>query len=229
MHSPHYLANSDFTAHTGAGAVPGEALFTDWSEHARVVVVAPDPAGDLQAVAGPVLLWTYRFYERLRARVPDYFDYPSHYVMGGTPGAEPRWLGPSESAPWSGGWCRIDIWPSIRHGVAEPEPASMLAAVMAVQPSHLLWPAHWPWPRNVEIGIGPGDRVARGLLRARLEGVFVYGDEARAGPTAWRLSWRGGAAQLTEEARLRLPDAPPPAERAVWLAPVPIESFLGPA
>lgn len=227
MHSPHYLASSDFNAHTGAGEVSAADLSTAPSEHARVVVVAPDPIGDLQATAGPVLLWTHRFYERLRASTCDYFDYPSHYVIGGTPDAQPRLLGPNESAPWSPAWCRLDIWPSIRHGVAEAHPASMLLAAMGVEPTHIVWPAGWPWPRDVEIPFTAGDRVARGLLRARLEGVIVYGDAARAQPGGWCLSWGGGAAQLTEEARARLPDSPPPAPREQWLASVAIDDFFG--
>lgn len=227
MHSPHYLDASDFSGHTAAGATWSVPPFADWSERARVAVVAPDPSADLLHAAGPVLLWTHRFYERLGARDPTYFDYPSHYVIGGTPGAQPRLLGVSESAPWSGAWCRIDIWPSIRHGIAEAEPASMLAAAMIVEPTHLLWPARWPWPRDVDIRFGPGDRVARGLLRARLEAAFVYGDDAQSQPDAWHLAWAGGAAQLTEEARALLPGNPPAAAHETWLAKVPTDTFLG--
>ncbi len=229
MHSPHYLASGDFTAYTAAGESADAERFTDGRADARVAIIAPDPVGDLQRCAGPVLLWTHRFYERLRAHTPDYFDYPSHYVIGGMPYAEPRLLGAGERVPWSDAWCRLDVWPAIRHGIAAPEPATMLAAALSVEPTHLLWPARWRWPRDVDIDPGPGDRAARGLLRARLHAASVYGDEAAVQPGAWRLAWTGGAARLTEEARARLPDAPPKAAHEVCLASIAVDEFLGAA
>ena len=226
MHSQHYLQASDFAGRTPEGDVPPTGLFGDWSDRARVAIVAPDPANDLLRAAGTVLLWTYRFYQRLQERDTE-FDYPSHYVIGGQTDAEPALLGPDASAKWSAAWCRIDVWPSIRHAVAHPDAPSMLAAALALEPTHLLWPARWPWPCEAEIAFAPGDAVARSLLLARLEQVLVYGDAASAQPGAWCLSWSGGAARLTREAHARLPAGTPEPDFEEWLAPVPPAAFLG--
>ncbi|MBA1147735.1 hypothetical protein H0Z60_11790 [Ectothiorhodospiraceae bacterium WFHF3C12] len=78
----------------------------------------------------------------------------------------------------------------------------------------------------MRIDIGPGDATARGLLRARLAGIHVYGDAARDQAGAWCLSWRGGAGQLTEEARARCPGDPPAGTHATWLASVSVDAFL---
>lgn len=226
MHSQHYLEASDFAARTPDGDIAPTELFDNWSDRARVAVVAPDPARDLLRTAGTLLLWTYHFYQRLQERDTD-FDYPSHYVIGGKTDAEPALLGPDTSAKWSAAWCRIDVWPSIRHAVAHPDAPSMLAAALAVEPTHLLWPARWPWPRDIEIAFGPGDAVGRSLLLARLEQVLVYGDEASEQAEASRLSWIGGAARLTREAHALLPAGTPEPGLEEWLAPVSPATFLG--
>jgi hypothetical protein len=65
-----------------------------WAPRDRVAFVAPDPVADLPRLAGPVLAWTQRFYDREIAREDGFFDYPRHFVIGGEPGACPRVLGP---------------------------------------------------------------------------------------------------------------------------------------
>lgn len=227
MHSRHYLQQDDFTVAFGAEPSRTGGVFADWSPDHRVAVVAPDPAADLVRVAGVVLAWTHRFYERVDVGSEQFVDYPSHYVLAGEHGAEPRMLGPSKQAPWSAAWCRIDVWPSIRHLVAHPDAATMATAALMVEPTHLLWPSRLTWPKDAHIRLGPGDAVTRRMLRARLEAVWLYGDDLEGAAGAWRLSWSGGAAQLTQEAVQRLPGSHVEPRPEQWFVSVPTGPFLG--
>ena len=227
MHSRHYLRADDFVLESGEEHARGDDFFSGWEPANRAVVVAPDPRGDLLRVAGIVLAWTHQFYERLAAESEDFYDYPNHYVIGGENGAEPRMLGPTEEAEWSGAWYELDVWPATRHLVAHPDTASMLAAALMVEPTHLLWPSRLSQPKDVEIPFGPGDRKIRRLMRARLESVILYGADPQDDPGAWRLSWSGGAGELTQEAGQLLPGPCEPAARAEWFLSTAVDSFLG--
>jgi len=208
MHSPHYLQSADFRFAQGDRVVGAAEVFPAWSPADRLVVIAPDPAADLVRTAGLVLAWTQRFYDRPAARAPGFYDYPGHYVVGGEAGAEPRVVGPSAEAWWSGAWCRLDVWPSIRHIVADPDPLQLLGAALMLEPTVLVWPARLPVPASMALPPNLDDRNARRLLRARLRAVWRYGDEALDASVGWALEWGGGAAQLTREALDRLGDVP---------------------
>lgn len=227
MHSRHYLQADDFAIDRGAPESGTSRVFADWSPSRRVAIVAPDPAADLFRLAGVVLALTHRFYDRPEARSEGFFDYPSHYVIGGEAGAEPRVVGPTHEAPWSAAWCRIDVWPSSRHLVAHPDVATLLAAALMVEPTLLLWPSRLPRARDVELSVGPGDGVVRRLLRARLGAVWLYGSDLPDVAGSWRLSWGGGAAQLTREAADRLPEPGGRFAHAEWFVSTPVDAFLG--
>ncbi len=208
MHSPHYLRAEDFRFTQGDRVARAPAVFPGWSPADRLVVIAPDPATDLLRTAGLVLAWTQRFYDRPAARAEGFLDYPSHYVVGGEAGAVPRVVGPSAQAWWSRAWCRLDVWPSIRHVVADPDPLQMLGAALMLEPTALVWPARFAVPASIALPPDLDDGSARRLLRARLREVWRYADEPLDAATGWRLEWAGGAAQLTREALDRLADAP---------------------
>lgn len=227
MHSRHQLRADDFVIEPGPGEAPDDAPIAGWQAGNRAAIVAPDPCGDLLRVAGIVLAWTHRFYDRPAAEAADFYDYPSHYVVGGEDGAAPRLLGPDQQAGWSAAWCELDVWPSIRHLVAHPEPAGLFAAALMIEPSHLLWPSRLPWPRDVELAFGPGDRKVRRLMRARLEDVILYGQDLQDRPGAWRLRWHGGAGELTQAAARLLPGSREPGPRSEWFVSVPVDPFLG--
>lgn len=93
MHSRNYLRGEDFRFVCRTGETRFEEIIPGWSPHDRVVIVAPDPARDIAAAAGLVLALTQAFYDRPVAREADFFDYPSHFVIGGERGAQPRILG----------------------------------------------------------------------------------------------------------------------------------------
>lgn len=159
--------------------------------------------------AGLVLAWTQRFYDRPAARTEGFFDYPSHYVVGGEAGATPRVVGPSGEAWWSRTWCRLDVWPSTRHVVADPDPLQMLPAALMLEPTALVWPARFAVSPSMALPPNLDDRSsARRLLRARLCAVWRYSDDLSGAETAWQLEWIGAAAQLTREALDRLPESP---------------------
>ena len=199
MHSPHYLKPTDFRFTQNDRVVGTAEVFPGWSPADRLVVIAPDPTADLVRTAGLVLAWTQRFYDRPEARADGFYDYPSHYVVGGEAGAEPRVLGPSAEAWWSAAWCRLDVWPSIRHVVADPDPLPLLGAALMLEPTVLVWPARLSVPGSMALPPNLDDRNARRLLRARLREVWRYGDEPFGATDGWALAWCGGAAELTRE------------------------------
>lgn len=228
MHSSNYLQAEDFRFARGDRVARAHEIFPDWSLADRLVVVAPDPAADLVPTAGFLLAWTQRFYDRPAARATGFFDYPSHYVVGGETGAVPHILGPSAKASWSRAWCRLDVWPSIRHVVADPDPLQMLGAALMLEPTALVWPARLAVPTSMALPPDLDDRSTRRLLRARLREVWRYSDEPFDTATGWSLEWTGGAAQLTHEAIGRLADAPRPGGRLqVCLERMEPDRFLG--
>lgn len=229
MHSRDCLSPDDFRFRRGPHTVRTADVFRGWTSTDRLVVIAPDPLGDLVPAAGLVLSWTEMFYGRPTAQADGFFDYPSHYVVGGEPGTQPRVLGPASEAPWSEAWCCIDIWPSIRHLVADPNPGSMLAAAFMLEPTVMLWPARLPRPESITLPAGPDEDEARSMLRARLREVWLYGEELRDTPGAWQLEWQAGAAALAREAVDYLPQGSPAVcvAETTHLVHVEPERFLG--
>lgn len=174
-------------------------MLEPWAPHDRVAFVAPDPVADLPRLAGPVLAWTQRFYDREIAREDGFFDYPRHFVIGGEPGACPRVLGPTTRAEWSAAWCRLDIWPPTHHIVADPAPETLMAALLMLEPEVLVWPARLTPPASIALPGGPDESVARLILAARLHSVWLY-DDAPGDGEGWRVATGGGAADLAGQA-----------------------------
>ncbi len=207
MHSREYLSRDDFAFTRDGRSLGPEGVLEPWSPRDRVAFVAPDPVADLPRLAGPVLAWTQRFYDREIARENGFFDYPRHLLVGGEPGAAPRVLGPATSAGWSAAWCRLDIWPATHHVVADPDPATLMAAVLMLEPDVLVWPARVTPPASMALPSGPDETVARLLLAARLHSVWLYDDAPDGGGEGWSLTIGGGAAALAGEAMALVGDS----------------------
>ncbi|WP_440997405.1 hypothetical protein [Arhodomonas sp. SL1] len=211
MHSRFRLHADDFTvaAGGGAGAPDIAALTSQWRAEDRVAFVCPDSATGIAGTGSAILLLTHWFYRREVAKQPGFFDYPRHYAIVGEVGARSGPLGPQTYRPWSAAWCRLDVWPATHHLVAEPTPEALMLAVLTVEPQWLFWPARLPAPGPMSIAGGGDDSVVRGLLRARLRGVVLYGD-ATATMTVgdrWSVECTGGAATLLAESEDTLPQA----------------------
>jgi hypothetical protein len=227
MHSQAYLRAEDFTFRQGDAVRSRAALVPDWSAQDRVVIVAPDPVNDLLASAGLVLALTHAFYDRPVAHEPGFFDYPAHFVIGGEAGARPQILGPVEQRPWSRAWCRLDVWPSSHHAVADPSPESLCQAAFMLEPTRLLWPRRLPRPDTLDMPAGPDHAGVVALWRQRLHQILRYtvADEPRAD---WSIELDGTSRALARDAAGLLPGAvsAAPAIADATFADVPVADFL---
>jgi hypothetical protein len=207
MHTRGYLDPGDFHFVHDSRVRSREELIPQWTPGDRVVVVAPDPADALVATGGLLLALTCAFYQRPAAHRPDFYDYPSHFVIGGEAAAEPRLLGPGEQQPWSEAWCELDVWPNTHHAVAAPSPASLLQAAFMLEPTRLIWPADLAVPNHYappEGTVNPDQTDMRRLLRNRLRQVLLWSRDDISSQS-WRLGLAHRPRKLVAEAAALLP------------------------
>ncbi|MDN3519870.1 hypothetical protein QWY84_19885 [Aquisalimonas lutea] len=209
MHSRNYLRDSGFTVHpTSDRTAPGsERLQQHWRSEDRTAVVARTAEEGVRGCGAATLLLAHWFYRRKEARAPGFFDYPQHYAIVGESGARTRHLGPDEQRTWGAAWCRLDVWPSTHHVVAEPTPEALLLATLAVEPQWLFWPASLATPGPLHVAGGGDDRAVRLLLRARLRGVILYSTKEDGSGQQWSIELSGGARKLFDESMEALPSA----------------------
>jgi hypothetical protein len=209
MHTRGPLSADDFRFLHRSTVRSRDELIPDWSPQDRIVVVAPDPGDALIATGGLLLALTQAFYDRPDAMRPGYYDYPSHFVIGGEDGAEPTLLSPGARRPWSDAWCELDVWPNTHHAVADPCPRTLLQAVFMLEPTRLLWPAALAVPQAYAPpgnAVSPDQTDMRSLLRSRLRQVLLWSRDAAS--ESWHVQIKGRSRELVQEAAARLPDEP---------------------
>ena len=113
-----------------------------------------------------MLAITTSFYDTLRGRYDEFFDYPQHFAIIDA-GPVPQW-GPIGSA-W--GW--IDVWPNTNWIASGGNAYDMLHQVFRYQINCLFWPESLQ--PNVSGNYLPG--YARQLLSRRLKSVLYYHTE----------------------------------------------------
>lgn len=233
MHTRSQLRSADFQWIGSAAGL--DALIPEWEPGTRVVFVAPDPAQDLADLAGLILALAHAFYDRAEAREPGFYDYPSHFVVGGSAEAEPRLLHTAACQAWSEAWCEMDVWPNTHHAVADPSPGNLIQAVYMLEPNVLVWPAHLALPSHyapAPNAVSPDQSDMEGLLRRRLHRVLHYtSGPATEAAAATQVALSGASADLARKAIGCLPaDDVAPAARlssaAYWS--VRVEDFLRP-
>jgi len=229
LHSRYYLKREDFVFRGQEEEYPLTAVVPEWSPRDRVVVVAPDVPRDLSATAPLVLALTQVFYDRPEVRASGFFDYPSHFVVAGESDASPKVLGPDDSRWWSAAWCRLDVWPSTHHVIADPEPAALFRAVVMLEPDRLLWPTRLALPERFDAPAGPDHADVYALLRNRLRQVILYSDAATAdhGEGAWTVRITGRSKQLMDEAVDLVKAETTPTLPPARFRPVAVDDFLG--
>jgi len=234
MHTREHLQGKDFRWHGAAASL--EELLPAHDAGSRVVFVAPQPATALADLAGLILALAHAFYDRAQAHSPGFYDYPSHFVVGGHQGAEPRLLHTAASEPWSEAWCEVDVWPNTHHAVADPTPFHLIQAVYMLEPNILVWPADLTLPAHfapTENAVNPDQRDMEGLLGRRLQQVLLYSHEPRTADdsASTRIELASGAQELARKALacLPAPDRPSAAQlAAAWYRPESVQAFLHP-
>ncbi len=233
MHTQHDLQGEHF--HWSGAAAGLDELLPARNASTRIVFVAPDPVGDMIDLAGLTLALAHAFYARPQAHAPGFYDYPSHFVVGGSAGAEPRLLNTAASEPWSRAWCALDVWPNTHHAVAEPTPFGLIQAVYMLEPDILVWPARLTLPDHYAPpadDVNPDQRDMESLLARRLQQVLLYEHAGTLNAEAsTRVALTGAAADLGHRAVSLLPGSDaPPAERlaAAAFRTRSVQAFLHP-
>jgi hypothetical protein len=229
MHTRHQLRAADFRYHGTAASLA--ELLPGHTPNDRVVFVTPDPGAGLADLTGLILALAHAFYDRPETAASDFYDYPSHFVIGGTPGAEPRLLHTAASEPWSEAWCEVDVWPNTHHAVADPSAFSLLQAVYMLEPNVLVWPANLALPTHYappENAVNPDQSDMEGLLSRRLRQVLLHDATATDDtPGATRIELQDRNAALARRALACLPQAPPHDRLAgARYRPLPVTDFL---
>ena len=170
MHTSSILTASDFTyrliTREQTEACDFSAFCPGYHEQDRVGVVTLHPEDGIRHCGIAMLAITTSFYDTLRGRYDEFFDYPQHFAIIDA-GPVPQW-GPIGSA-W--GW--IDVWPNTNWIASGGNAYDMLHQVFRYQINCLFWPESLQ--PNVSGNYLPG--YARQLLSRRLKSVLYYHTE----------------------------------------------------
>jgi hypothetical protein len=237
MHTSTRLQATDFSywrvqagtsvAHTFADFCP------DYHALDRVGVVSPCLEDGVLAVGAAVLALTTAFYDWLRERTTDFFDYPQHFALVGatqdglcTRGG----LLPLETPKLWDGWSWLDVWPAPKWAPAPATANGFLERVFALQINRLFWPAGLqPAPDEA-----PLPDYAYRMLRTHLKVVYTYETRVSAdacmADEALEIRLAPAAIALLEESMAKLPPqrtGEPATHRVVsCYRPVAVADFL---
>ena len=148
-------------------------LCPDYHERDRLAVVCPHLEDGVLHTGFALLSLTTAFYDVLRGRGSEFFDYPSHFAfIATTPEGVTTYKGPRrmEENALGGAWSNLDVWPETQW-ITVPESATeMLYKVFSFQINRLFWPENFT-PAAGEAQLPPN---VRRLLKARLKAVYYY-------------------------------------------------------
>lgn len=176
MHTSHLLQSDDFQYwHLEPEAllqVDFDRCFPAYHRADRIGVVSPHLEDGPLHTSYALLAATTTFYDGLRARGGEFYDYPHHFAFCdvtaegiATQGGR-VWLDQTTFGAWSG----LDVWPESQWIRASGSVESMLHHVFAWQINCLFWPE----PFMPAIGVEPLPVYVRPLLAARLKTVYYY-------------------------------------------------------
>jgi hypothetical protein len=227
VHTSTRLAATDFQYWhcTSAGRV--QCTFADfcsaYHELDRIGVVALAlPDGVIQ-VGRAVLALTTAFYDCLRARGADFFDYPQHFALVGATdqGVQTgtNTVAPNSPDLWAA-WSWLDVWPNHKWITAAPTATGLLQQVFDWQINRLFWPYHL----LPTAGEPPLPEYAYCMLRTRLKSVYYYALP----PAMSTLEVDGSAAAnaLWEECIAQLPTVPSACPAVDCLQAISVAEFL---
>ena len=170
MHTSSILTASDFTyrsiTRNQSEACDFSAFCPDYHEQDRVGVVTLHPEDGIRHCGIAMLAITTSFYDTLRSRYDEFFDYPQHFAIIDA-GPAPQW------EPIGSAWGWIDVWPNTNWIASDGNAFDMLHQVFRYQINCLFWPENLP--PNGSGNYLPG--YARQLMSRRLKSVLYYHTE----------------------------------------------------
>ncbi len=173
------MENFQFWQHRAQGSTVRDftTFCPDYHALDRVSVVSPTLEAGVLHTSHALLALTTAFYDSLRTRSTDFFDYPQHFAFVGASGADVhsgRGLLPPETPKLWHAWSWLDVWPDAKW-VATPATASdMLRRVFDYQINRVFW------PRSLKPGSNetPLPAYAWKMLRTHVKAVYYYDNTA---------------------------------------------------
>ena len=172
----------------------------------RVGVVSPCLEDGVVHTGGALLALTTAFYDVLRARGSDFFNYPQHFAfVGATAAGVQTGNGPlplDTPRLWDG-WSWLDVWPAGKWITAPAGATAMLQQVFNWQINRLFWPRGFhPAPDET-----PLPAYMQKMLQTHLKQVYLYkaGGEQDSLSADVEVYVTGAAGALVEESIARLP------------------------
>ena len=204
MHTSERITQSDFEylrlQDTGPVGISFSDVYPDYHPQDRVGFVCHRLEDGVLGLCTAVLGLATGFYDHLRSKGNEFFDYPLHHAFIG--GREERVRTRSGDLDLSIGemgsaWGWLDVWPETNWHLCPATPESMLEALFRHQVHRVCWPASF-MPGSVE---KPLSSYAYKLLSGRLKSVWYY--DCGDGNLEVRAS--GSAADVIRESLERLP------------------------
>ena len=177
MHTSNVLQSSDFQyvrrAPDGSSGPGMKALYPDYQTSDRVGVVSPCVEDGLLNAGYALLGLTTTFYDCLRSRTADFFDYPQHFAFLGATADGLLSYGrpvPADEMALEATWGNLDVWPDSQWLFAPVTATAMIKKVFDFQINRLFWPQNLvPQPGEGRL---PG--YLRTMLGTRLKSVCYY-------------------------------------------------------
>lgn len=175
MHTSKLLKSSDFQywqlTTDKQISVGFEGFCPDYHELDRVGVISPCLEDGILHTGDALLALTTAFYDVLRARETDFFDYPQHFAFIGASGDVVHTRGEPLPIDQIGiGWGNLDVWPDSKWIPTPRSATGMLKKVFDFQINRLFLP-HGFKPGSDE-SLLPA--YARKMLGTRLKTVYYY-------------------------------------------------------
>ena len=175
MHTSKLLKASDFQYwrldEDERISVDFKGFCPDYHELDRVGVISPYFEDGILHTGDVLLALTTAFYDVLRLRETDFFDYPQHFAFIGASGDVLHTRGEQLPMDRIGtGWGNLDVWPDSKWIPTPGSAAGMLKKIHDFQINRLFVP-HGFKPGSEE-SLLPA--YARKMLETRLKAVYYY-------------------------------------------------------
>jgi hypothetical protein len=175
MHTSKLLRASDFQywrlAEDERISVDFEKFCPDYHELDRVGVISPCLEDGILYTGDALLALTTAFYDVLRSRTTNFFDYPQHFAFIGASKDTVHTRGERLPMDQVGtGWGNLDVWPDSKWIATPRSLTGMLKKVFDFQINRLFLPQDLKPGTNES----PLPTYARKMLGTRLKAVYYY-------------------------------------------------------